>query len=154
MIEPVKKSVTVKAGVERAFQVFTEDFGSWWPKSHHIGSSPMKRAVMEGRVGGRCYGEQEDGTDCRWGTVTVWEPPNRFVMLWQITPQWKYEPVPEKSSEVEVRFTPLADGTTQVDLEHRDFERHGEGGAAMRGQVDSPGGWGTLLGLYEKQVEA
>jgi hypothetical protein len=72
---PVRKSITVNAGIERAFQVFTDGIDSWWPRSHHIGKSPMTRIIVEPRAGGRCYSEQEDGTDCDWGTVLTWEPP-------------------------------------------------------------------------------
>src|SRR5215475_7691028 len=132
---PVRKSVTVKASVQHAFDIFTAGYDTWWPRTHHIGKSPMKKAIIEGRVGGRCYSEQADGTKCPWGSVLVWEPPKRFVMAWQITHQWGFEPDLEKSSEVEVRFTPLDDGSTRVDLEHRNFERH-EGGEGMRNQVD------------------
>jgi uncharacterized protein YndB with AHSA1/START domain len=146
-VPSVRKSVVVEASVERAFQVFTDGFDTWWPRSHHIGASPMARAVIEGRVGGRCYGHCVDGTDCPWGTVTVWEPPRRFVFAWQITPDWKYQPDLGRASEVEVTFT--ADGSgTRVDLEHRNFQRHGEGAAAMRSGVDSPNGWGTLLKTF------
>jgi uncharacterized protein YndB with AHSA1/START domain len=151
---PVRKSITVKASVERAFQVFTEGFDTWWPRQHHIGKSPLKKAIIEGFAGGRCYSEQVDGTDCPWGEVMVWEPPRRFVMAWKINPQWQYEPELAKSSEVEVRFTPESDGTTRVDLEHRHFERHGEGWETMRTQVDSGMGWGGLLQLYSARVDA
>lgn len=154
MIEPVRKSVTVKASAEHAFRVFTEGFDTWWPREHHIGKSPMKRAVIEGHVGGRCYSEQVDGTDCPWGSVLVWEPPQRFTIAWQITPQWQFEPDLSKSSEVEVRFTAEAGGMTRVDLEHRHFERHGEGAAAMRAGVDTPNGWGGLMQLYKGRAEA
>jgi uncharacterized protein YndB with AHSA1/START domain len=138
---PVRKSVVVKASVDRAFQAFTEGFDTWWPRTHHIGKAPLKKAIVEGRAGGRCYSEQTDGTECDWGSILVWEPPQRF-----------YEPDLEKSSEVEVRFTAESDGSTRVDLEHRHFERHGEGWESMRSNVDSPGGWGTLLDLYAAQV--
>ena len=37
----VKKSIVVNTSVERAFEVFTSGFDSWWPRSHHIGKSPM-----------------------------------------------------------------------------------------------------------------
>jgi uncharacterized protein YndB with AHSA1/START domain len=144
----VRKSITVKASADHAFQVFAEGFDTWWPRSHHIGKSPMKKAIIEGKVGGRCYSEQVDGTDCDWGEILVWEPPQRFVIAWQITPAWGYEPDLAKSSEVEVRFTPEPDGSTRVDLEHRYFHRHGEGGEAMRTAVDSTGGWGGLLELF------
>ena len=154
MIEPVRKTVTVKASAEHAFKVFTEGMDTWWPRSHHIGKSPMKKVIVEGRAGGRCYSQQEDGTDCDWASVLAWEPPHRFVMAWQITPAWGYEPDLAKSSEVEVLFTPGPDGTTRVDLEHRFFERHGAGVETMRGMVDSPGGWGSLLQLFQGVVEA
>lgn len=152
-VAPVRKTITVKASVDHAFKVFTDGFDSWWPRGHHIGKSPMKKAFIEGRVGGRCGALQEDGTDCPWGTVTVWEPPNRFVFAWQITPQWAYEPDISRSSEVEVRFSAQPGGITRVDLEHRHFDRHGEGGAAMRAGVDTEQGWGSLLQRFATTAE-
>ena len=155
MTEPsVRKTVTVQASADKAFRVFTEGFDGWWPRTHHIGKSPMTKGIIEGFAGGRCYSQQADGTDCDWGKVLVWEPPHRFVMAWQVTHAWGYEPDLAKASEVEVRFTPEADGSTRVDLEHRHFERHGEGWEIMRASIDSPGGWGTLLGLYAAKVAA
>jgi len=145
---PVRKSVTVKAPVARAFEVFTAGFDTWWPRTHHIGKSPLQTSVVETRLGGRCYGKCVDGTECDWGQVLTWDPPNRLVIAWQITHEWGYEPDLAKSSEVEVRFTPEGDGSTRVDLEHRHFDRHGAGGATMKISVDSPNGWGGLLQLY------
>ncbi len=152
-IEPVVKSVTVRASAEHAFKVFTEGFDTWWPRSHHIGTSPMKRAVVETFLGGRCYTEQVDGTDCPWGQVTAWDPPRRLVIAWMIAPDWKYQPDISKSSEVEIRFTPLADGTTRVDLEHREFERLGAGAETMRKGVGGDGGWGGLLTMFKGAAE-
>ena len=151
-IAPVRRSVVVRASAERAFSIFTDDFDSWWPRSHHIGSSPMTKAFIEGRKGGRCGALQEDGTDCPWGTVLDWDPPRRFVMAWQINPDWTYQPDLALSSEVEVRFTPLGDGTTRVDLEHRNFDRHGAGGATMATGVGGEGGWGALLAGFAERV--
>ena len=151
-IAPVRKSVTVKASQQHAFEVFTQGFDSWWPRSHHIGSSPMTRAVIECFAGGRAYSEQTDGTQCDWGQILVWEPPQRFVLAWKISAQWKYEPDLSKSSEVEITFIPEPDGRTRVDLEHRHFERMGPGGDSMRQGVDAPGGWGSLLDLYAARI--
>ena len=150
---PVRKSIVVKASPERAFEVFTAGFDTWWPRSHHIGKSPMKEAIIEGRLRGRCYSRQMDGTDCDWGSVLVWEPPRRFVMAWQITLGWEYEPDLARSSEVELRFTPVGDGATRVDLEHRHLSRHGAGFLGMRTAVDSPNGWGTQLERFAAAVE-
>jgi uncharacterized protein YndB with AHSA1/START domain len=150
---PVRKSITVTAKPEDAFRIFTDGFDSWWPRSHHIGKSPMKRAIIESRQGGRCYTEQEDGTECDWGSILVWDPPRRFVLAWQITGNWQFEPDVEKSSEVEVRFTPEPRGKTRVDLEHRFFSRLTSGAAAMRAAVDAPTGWSGTLQLYATRVE-
>ena len=48
--------------LHRSFRLFTDEFDSWWPRTHHISKSPMKRAIIDGRTGGRCYTEQVDGT--------------------------------------------------------------------------------------------
>ena len=149
----VRQSVTVKTNVERAFHVFTAEFDSWWPRSHHIGKSPMTKAIIEPFVGGRCYSEQEDGTECPWGRVTLWEPPTRFVFAWQVTHEWGFEPDLSKASEVEIRFLAHGDGSTRVDLEHRNFERHGAGWATLKTAVEAPNGWTGLLALYTARVE-
>jgi len=145
---PVRKSITVKAGVGRAFRVFTAEMDTWWPRTHHIGKSPMTKVTLEGHAGGRCYTDQEDGTACDWGRIMVWEPPRRFVMAWMINGQWQYEPDAAKSSEVEVTFTAVEGGATRVDLEHRYFNRIGPAGAIMRENVGGPGGWPLLLELF------
>ena len=151
--DSVRKSIVVRAGAERAFRLFTEGIDTWWPRGRHIGSSPAKRFVIESHAHGRCYTEQTDGTDCDWGRVLLWDPPRRFAFAWQITPSWQYEPDLAKSSEVEIQFTPQPDGTTRIDLEHRHFERHGEGAAAMRAFMEAPTAWAGLLEIYRASAE-
>jgi hypothetical protein len=152
-VEPVRKSIRVRASADRAFRVFTEEMDSWWPRTHHIGNSPMKRVVVEGTPGGSIHTEQEDGTTCPWGSVLAWEPPHRFLMAWRITPEWQFQPDLEKCSQVELRFTPGDDGTTLVELEHRGIERHGTGCEKMRKDVDSEGGWGQLMAMFAAKAE-
>jgi uncharacterized protein YndB with AHSA1/START domain/uncharacterized damage-inducible protein DinB len=144
----VKRSVTVRANPERAFDVFTAGFDTWWPRSHHIGKQPLQRAVIEPHVGGRCYGREADGNECQWGTVTAWEPPTRLMIAWQIDPSWQFDPDLSHASEVEVVFTPEANGMTRVDLEHRHFERHGKDFERVRSGVGGEGGWGGLLRIF------
>lgn len=145
---PVRKTVTVMSSATQAFEVFTAGIDTWWPRTHHIGSGTLEKTVIELKLGGRCYGRTTDGAECDWGRVLVWDPPQRFVMAWQITPQWTYQPDLAQSSEVEVRFTAIDGGLTRVDLEHRHFERHGAGAAAKRAAVDKPGGWSGILSLF------
>ncbi len=151
-LEPVVKSVRVKADAAKAFRVFTSEMDSWWPRTHHIGKSPMKQVVLEGRTGGAIYTDQEDGTICPWGTVLAWEPPQRFVFAWQITSNWQFEPDLSRSSEVEVTFTPADDGTTLVELSHRELDRHGAGAENFRNAINSDGGWAGLLSLYAQKA--
>jgi len=142
---PVRKSLTVPAPPARAFEVFTAGFGSWWPKSHSIGDSPLKQGVIEGRVGGRWYGALEDGSEQPWGEVLAWEPPSRLVLAWRISTAWAYDP--DLLTEVEVTFAPEGAGT-RVTLEHRLLENMGDGAEGARASFESDGGWMGLLRLY------
>ena len=139
---PVRKSLVIRATPEKAFEVFTTGFGRWWPKSHSTASSPQKQAVIEPRAGGRWYEQAEDGAECEWGEV----------LAWRLNSEFKYDP--DLLTEVDVRFTPLADGHTRLDFEHRGLERMGALAAETRVRLDSPGGWGGLLDGYRLVAEA
>jgi uncharacterized protein YndB with AHSA1/START domain len=143
---PVLKEIVVEAPVERAFRVFTARFDSWWPRDHHILEAPLARAVLEPGTGGRWYEVGEDGSQCDWGKVLVWDPPKRLVLAWQLNGRWQYDP--GLVTELEIRFIPLGAMQTRVELEHRDMERFGDMAAATRGALDSPGGWITHLTLF------
>ena len=151
-VAPVRKSVTVRTDAANAFATFTAGIDTWWPRGHHIGKGTLERTVLEPKPGGRCYGRTTDGVETDWGRVLVWEPPQRFVLAWQITPEWKCQPDLAQSSEVEVIFTPLDSRTTRVDLEHRHLERHGAGGEAMRAGVDAPNGWSGILTQFSEKA--
>lgn len=142
-VAAVRKKVVVATSAERAFRVFTEGLDRWWPREHHIGASPLKRAVLEPRSGGRWYAVCEDGSECDTGKVLTWDPPRRLVLGWQITAQWKFDP--GFVTEVEVTFTPDGPKRTLVQLEHRNLERYGVDAAELRKGIDAPGGWGKVL---------
>jgi len=146
MPAPVRKSVRVDAPPERAFEVFTAGIGRWWPKSHHIGAAELDAPVIEPKAGGRWYERGVDGVECEIGKVLVWEPPARLVLAWQLTADWKYDR--NLVTEVEVRFIPDGAGATRVKLEHRNLERYGDRTDVLRGQIDSAGGWSSLLQLF------
>jgi len=147
-----RRSITVNATPERAFEVFTAGFNSWWPiESHHIGETMAVEVIMEPFNGGRWFERDADGNECNWGFVTEFEPPHRVLLAWHLNPEWGYDPDPEKATEVEVTFTAVEDGTL-VELEHRGFEKHGETGVKMRDAVSAPGGWTDLLEMYSKAV--
>jgi uncharacterized protein YndB with AHSA1/START domain len=149
-IAPVRKSIRVSASQAHAFDVFTAGLGRWWPLDHGIGKAPRKAMVMETHLGGHWYELAEDGSRTNVGKIIVWEPPQRFVMTWDINSRWK--PDTTVGSEVEVRF--IADGAnaTRVELEHRKFEQMGaEAGESMRKDVDR--GWPGLLEMFKRRAE-
>jgi len=137
----VRSSIVVEAPIERAFSVFTEDIGSWWPPDHHILDGELAEMVFEPRAGGHVYDRAVDGGECRWARVLAYEPPTRLVFSWDISPQWQIEADPERTSEVEVRFVSESPDRTRVELEHRKLDRHGDGWEKVRDAVGSPGGW-------------
>jgi uncharacterized protein YndB with AHSA1/START domain len=150
-IAPVRKVVVVQATPQRAFDVFTAGIDRWWPKSHGIGSTPLRESIIEPHVGGRWYAKCEDGSDVTVGHVRVWQPGERFVVTWEISAAWKPDARVALASEVEVRFLDDSNGRTRVELEHRNFERMGAAdGETMRKNVD--GGWPGLLDLFASEA--
>jgi hypothetical protein len=149
-IAPVRKQVFVKTPIEHAFEVFTSGLSRWWPTTHGVGKKPIEKVVLEPRLGGRWLEIAEDGTETPVATIVVWEPPHRFVMLWQISAQWK--PDLAMKSEVDVRFTAEGPEATHVELVHHKFETMGdEAGASMRKDVD--GGWPGLMARFVEEAE-
>jgi uncharacterized protein YndB with AHSA1/START domain len=144
----------VDAPIEEAFQVFTDDIGSWWPPEHHIFQGELAEMIFEPHVGGAVYDRATDGTECRWGRVLAYEPPYRFVITWNINLQWQLETDPEKVSEIEVIFLPESSTTTRVELTHRYLDRHGPGWEQMRDAVGSPDGWQSGLALFADRSAA
>ena len=137
--------------MDRAFRVFTASFGSWWPAEYHIGTADMADAIIEPREGGRWYERGVDGSECDWGTVLAWDPPNRLVVTWQINGEWQYDPDPEHASEIEVRFTADGPGQTTVELVHRHLDRL-VGGQAIYDGISGGGGWSSILDKFAKAV--
>jgi uncharacterized protein YndB with AHSA1/START domain len=145
-IVPVRREVVVAAPQEKAFDVFVRRMGSWWNPAHSIGEEDLADVVVEPHVGGRWLEVGTGGTTCPWGRVLVWEPPERVVLTWQLDTQWEY--AADLETEVEVRFVVVDEGTTRVELEHRNLEAFGDGAAEMRGIFDSDSGWNGLLARY------
>lgn len=151
-LAPVRKSITVDAPIERAFKVFTEDFGSFKPAEHNILGVKIAETVFEPRVGGYLYDRGIDGSVCRWARVLAYEPPNRVLLSWNISPQWQIETDPGRASEWEVRFTAETAHRTRVDLEHRNLERHGEGWEGTRDGIAGDQGWSLYLQRFADVV--
>lgn len=150
----VRREVTVDAPVERAFEVFTAQFGDFKPKEHNLLGAPIVETTFEPRVGGNIFDRAEDGSECRWARILVFEPPDRVVFSWDISPYWQLEADEANASEVEVRFIAAAPDRTRVELEHRNLDRHGPGWEGVRDGIGNEGGWPTYLARYADVVAA
>jgi uncharacterized protein YndB with AHSA1/START domain len=148
----VTKSIVVDAPVDRAFSVFTDDIGSWWPPEHHIIGS-LSHMVFEPKTGGQIYDVGTDGSECHWSRVLAFEPPSRVVFTWDISTQWQIETDLAKTSEIEVRFVPEGEKRTRVEIEHRHLDRHGEGWEGLAEAVAGTGGWGMSLTRFAQLLE-
>ncbi len=149
----VRKAIKVQAPQEVAWQVFTEQIGSWWPLAvYKIGKATAVNAVIEPRVGGRWHEQGDDGSTCDWGRVLVWEPPSRLVLSWDINADFQY--VPGLGTEIEVRFIAEDEGSTRVELEHRRLDRFGDRRDQMRTIFDKTGDWGKLLASFAQAAES
>ena len=150
----VRTSIVVEAPVERAFKVFVEDFDRIKPREHNMLGVDIVETVFEPRVGGNIYDRGADGSECRWARVLAYEPSERVVFSWDISPQWQIETDAERTSEVEVRFVAETPERTRVELEHRNLDRHGAGWEGARAGVEADQGWPLYLRRYSDLLAA
>jgi uncharacterized protein YndB with AHSA1/START domain len=129
----VRKQVVVDAPIERAFTVFTDRFGDFKPPEHSMLGVPVAETVFEPWVGGGIVDRAPDGRECRWARILAYDPPDRVVFSWDISPQWTIE---------------ADQARTRLELEHRHLDRHGPGWEAVTDGVDGPEGWPLYLDRY------
>jgi uncharacterized protein YndB with AHSA1/START domain len=142
----VEKSVTVKVPVERAFEVFTDEIGSWWPlRTHAVDTERSETVIMESHVGGRLYERTPSGEEHVWGTVVAWEPPSRIVYSWH---PGRGE---ETAQEVEVTFAAEGD-STRVEVRHTGWEKLGEDMEEVVASYDE--GWDAVIARYVEAANA
>ncbi|MEX2645551.1 MAG: SRPBCC domain-containing protein [Gaiellaceae bacterium] len=132
----IRKDVFVRAPVERAWDVFAERLGDWWPlATHSLGGERAETAMLTPE---RIYERWADGAEHTWGRVLVWEPPHRVVFTWEVGE--------DSGNEVEVVFVPEGEGT-RVELEHRGWE------SGTRESWESyDGGWAQVLARFVDSV--
>ena len=148
----VQTSIVVEAPIDRAFSVFTDGFGSFKPPEHNLLEVEIAETVFESHVGGHIYDRGVDGSECRWARILEYEPPNRVVFSWDISPHWQIETDPNRTSEVEVRFIAESADRTRVELEHRNLDRHGDGWETAREGVGGDQGWPLYLQRFAERV--
>jgi uncharacterized protein YndB with AHSA1/START domain len=138
--DAVRKNILVRCPIETAFRIWTEQINVWWPKGHSRSGNPSTIVTLESRVGGRLYERTPDGVEYTWGEVLIWEPPRHLAYHWYLGSS------AERPTRVDVQFSALADGHTQVDITHRGPELIGELWAQTNGRFSSA--WEHVLANY------
>lgn len=123
----IHKTVTLRCSIGRAFRLFTEHAGEWWPEDRRHTRDAASGIVLEPAPGGRFYERARDGREVELGVVRVFEPDERLVL------DWYPGTGPAAPTQVEVRFEPVREGTRVIVL-------HTEGPAGEE--------------LYRRRVEA
>jgi uncharacterized protein YndB with AHSA1/START domain len=148
----VRVDIEVDVPRERAFTDFVEQFDKIKPHEYNLLAVDIDQTVFEPRVGGHVYDRGVDGSECRWARVLEFEPPERFVISWDIDLRWQLETDRSRTSEVEVRFVEVGPERTRVELEHRHLERHGEGWEGYREGLAAKDGWPVFLERFREVV--
>ena len=149
----IRKQLVVDAPIQHAFTVFTDRFGDFKPPEHNLLGAPIAETVFEPRVGGGIVDRTTDGSKCRWARILAYDPPDRVVFSWDISPRWTIETDHAQASEVEVRFYAESPTRTRVELEHRYIDRHGPGWEAVSRRHRRAGGLAAVPGPLRRAAK-
>ena len=144
MLEPLVKTIEVPCSQREAFTVFVDEMHTWWPLAKFTVSAFFGAAArtlrVEAKVGGQIVEIGHDGKEHLWGTIEAYDPYDYLRTDFHI-------PHPDETvisrSQVEVRFTKLADKLTRVELTQSDWEAFGERAAALQGGYGQ--GWVVIF---------
>ena len=141
MLEPIVKTIEVPCSQEKAFKVFVNEMGTWWPLDKRSMSmksgKPAKSLRIEPKQGGKIVEIGHDDTEHLWGTIKSYDPYD------SITLDFHMGLPAENASLVEVRFTALQQERTRVELTQSNWEAFGDMAEMLRGFYGS--GWVVIF---------
>ena len=105
----IVKSVLLRCDPDRAFSLFTEHAGQWWPSDRRHTEDDNSTIRIEAT--GRFFERASDGTEVELGVVRLFEPACRLVL------DWYPGTGPAQPTRVEVRFEAVGAGT-RVTVRH------------------------------------
>src|SRR5205807_1159159 len=106
-VQPVRRQLVVGAPPERAFALFTERIGEWWPMADHSVFGDAGTVAFEGEE----LVERAGDRVAVWAEVTAWDPPAVLELTWHPGR------TADLTTRVRVTFEP-DDRRTLVTLEH------------------------------------
>jgi len=150
---PVRQSTVVRAPIAHTFEVFTSSLDAWWPLDpfSYGGAARITSVTLDPQPGGAVTEHWHDGTEHVWGTLLRWDPPTGFAMTWNITGH---------PTEVELTFTAHRPDLTEVELEHRGWDKLSN--EELKAACALPGGylggafregWARILSCFVSAVQ-
>ncbi len=111
-------SIRLKVPPDKAFELFTRDVDVWWQKGpkYRPQLGEGGRMAFEPGEGGRLVEFYDGGREFEIGRILVWQPGERLSFVWRLS-----NFTADQSTEVDIRFTPVAEGT-RLTLEHRGWD--------------------------------
>lgn len=125
MLKPLSYRVEVPCNQKKAFNVFVNDWATWWPldkraMSMYATGEPAKTVSVDARIGGKIIEIGADDSEHHWGTFTAFDPHGYIAFDFHMGLP------PEQTGLVEVTFTPIDAGRTLVELVHSNWEGYGD----------------------------
>lgn len=151
-LPPAQAAASVPVAPTEAFERFSDGLADWWPREYTWSGEALQAIAIEPEVGGMCFEVGPHGFRCDWGRVIERQPPECLSFTWQIGPSREPVPDPAHASEVAVTFSPNGNGACLVEVEHRGFERHGEGAGDYRDAMASEHGWRYLVHRFARSL--
>jgi uncharacterized protein YndB with AHSA1/START domain len=105
----IVKSVVLPCAPERAFALFTERAGDWWPPDRRHSKDPS--SIIRIESSGRFFERGGDGTEIELGVVREFVAPRRLLIDWHPGTD------ADHPTELEVRFD-ATDAGTRVTITH------------------------------------
>ena len=99
----IVKSVVLRCSPERAFALFTEHAGQWWPADRRHTDDGASAIRIE--ASGRFFERARNGSEVELGVVRAYEPASRLMLDWY-PGTGRADP-----TQVEVRFDAIDTGT-------------------------------------------
>jgi hypothetical protein len=139
MNDPIAKTLTVPLNVAEAFELFTNEIDTWWPKASHSVTGDKAKIKFPNHKDGEITETGDDGKISIWGKVIAYDAGKYLAFSW-------FPGRSEKEATiVTVTFTQTKDGT-RCDLTHGGFEILGDTTDAV--STSYLHGWDMVLGCY------
>ena len=137
--DPIVHAVTVPVAADRAFEAFTTELALWWDPRLTADAATFCDVRLDPAVGTDVEFVHEGGMRYRIGTVTMWQPANRFAMSFCLALD------PNHPTTVAADFVGIAAGT-ELTLIHGGW---GPDNVAERAKFNE---WPALLERYRRHV--